>query len=73
MFLYLKSKNKIPKNLKIIFSYGSKTDDFIPKDSAHSKIFKTRKDLIDAGYIDCSESDYPASIPENKKIGLIFH
>ena len=73
MFLSLMKRNRIPENLKLIFSEGSKFDSMIPEDMAHSRIFKDRESLVRAGYIDCSESDLIASVPEHKKIGLIFH
>jgi len=63
----------VPKNLKIIFSEGSKTDDLIDvKKHRHARIFKTSKELTAAGYIDASSNDLQA-ITENKKVGLIFH
>ena len=63
----------VPKNLKIIFSEGSKKDDLIDVNKhRHARIFKTSKELIDAGYIDASSNDLQA-ITDNKKVGLIFH
>jgi len=63
----------VPKNLKIIFSEGSKTDDLIDvKKHRHARIFKTSNELTAAGYIDASANDLQA-ITDNKKVGLIFH
>ena len=64
---------KLPKNLKIIFSEGSKTDNLIntTKDR-HAKIFKNVADLLNAGYIDASNNDLNA-ITDNKKVGLVYH
>tara|TARA_R100000808_G_C2142767_1_gene150514 strand:- start:664 stop:1269 length:606 start_codon:yes stop_codon:yes gene_type:complete len=67
--------NKInkPKNLKIIFSEGSKTDSLIntAKDR-HARIFKSKELLEAAGYIDASNNDLLA-ITDNKKVGLVYH
>ena len=63
----------IPKNLKIIFSEGSKTDNLInTKKHRHARIFKTVTDLLSAGYIDASNNDLKA-ITSNKKVGLVYH
>tara|TARA_R100000664_G_scaffold1606_1_gene4083 strand:- start:284 stop:889 length:606 start_codon:yes stop_codon:yes gene_type:complete len=67
--------NKVnkPKNLKIIFSEGSKTDSLIntAKDR-HARIFKSKELLEAAGYIDASNNDLLA-ITDNKKVGLVYH
>jgi hypothetical protein len=73
MFEVLRKKNQIPKNLKIIYSEGGKHDSMINQKHPHSRIFKTKEDLLNAGYIDCSSSDLPTSIKGNVKIGLIYH
>ena len=63
----------LPKNLKIIFSEGSKTDNLInTKKHRHARIFKTVADLLSAGYIDASNNDLKA-ITDNKKVGLVYH
>ena len=64
---------QLPKNLKIIFSEGSKKDDLINtlKDR-HARIFKSIGDLLKAGYIDASNNDLNA-ITTNKKVGLVYH
>ena len=64
---------KLPKNLKIIFSEGSKTDNLInvAKDR-HARIFKSKELLQAAGYIDASTNDLKA-ITSNKKVGLVYH
>ena len=63
----------LPKNLKIIFSEGSKTDNLInvAKDR-HARIFKSKELLAAAGYIDASNNDLKA-ITSNKKVGLVYH
>jgi len=63
----------LPKNLKIIFSEGSKNDNLIntAKDR-HARIFKSKELLNAAGYIDASTNDLKA-ITDNKKVGLVYH
>tara|TARA_R110000737_G_scaffold128902_1_gene161340 strand:+ start:164 stop:763 length:600 start_codon:yes stop_codon:yes gene_type:complete len=63
----------VPKNLKIIFSEGSKIDNLINvKKHRHARIFKDVATLLSAGYIDASTNDLQA-ITENKKVGLVYH
>lgn len=67
---------KLPKNMDIIFSYGSKKDELInPQKDRHSKIFDNEKELKKAGYINASKIDYYATKfwSNNKKVGLIYH
>lgn len=64
---------KLPKNLKIIFSEGSKTDKLININKhRHARIFKSKELLRAAGYINASENDLKA-ITDNKKVGLVYH
>jgi len=64
---------KLPKNLKIIFSEGSKTDNLINVNKhRHARIFKSKELLKAAGYIDASANDLKA-ITSNKKVGLVYH
>jgi len=64
---------KLPKNLKIIFSEGSKTDNLINvKKDRHARIFKSKELLQASGYIDASNNDLKA-ITDNKKVGLVYH
>jgi len=63
----------LPKNLKIIFSEGSKTDNLInTAKHRHARIFKSKELLSAAGYIDASNNDLKA-ITSNKKVGLVYH
>ena len=63
----------LPKNLKVIFSEGSKIDDLIDaKKHRHSRIFKDIATLLKAGYINASDNDLNA-ITNNKKVGLVYH
>jgi len=64
---------KLPKNLKIIFSEGSKTDNLInTAKHRHARIFKSKELLQAAGYIDASNNDLKA-ITSNKRVGLVYH
>ena len=64
---------KLPKNMKIIFSEGSKTDNLINTSKhRHARIFKSKELLNAAGYIDASNNDLKA-ITSNKKVGLLYH
>ncbi len=64
---------KIPSNLKIIFSEGSKRDILINNNKdRHARIFKSKELLNAAGYIDASTNDLKA-ITSNKKVGLVYH
>ena len=64
---------KVPSNLKIIFSEGSKKDILINNNrDRHARIFKSKELLKAAGYIDASNNDLKA-ITENKKVGLVYH
>jgi len=64
---------KLPKNLKIIFSEGSKTDNLINTSKhRHARIFKSKELLQAAGYINASDNDLKA-ITSNKKVGLVYH
>ena len=63
----------LPKNLKIIFSEGSKTDNLINTSKhRHARIFKSKELLNASGYIDASNNDLKA-ITSNKKVGLVYH
>ncbi len=63
----------LPKNLKVIFSEGSKTDNLINvKKHRHARIFKNKELLLAAGYINASDNDLKA-ITSNKKVGLVYH
>lgn len=64
---------KLPKNFKVIFSYGGSEDYFIsPSTDRHAKVFETREDLEKSGYAYANEDDLQA-IGKNKKIGLVYH
>lgn len=67
---------KIPENLDIIFSEGSKKDELIDvRIHRHSRIFSDKSELEHAGYVDASKNDLMATkwFNTNNRIGLIFH
>lgn len=80
-YAYTKSHNffrglKLPENLDIIFSEGSKLDHQLNKDTErHASIFKSEEELKAAGYIDASKIDLFATkfFSNNNKVGLIYH
>ena len=63
----------LPKNMKVIFSEGSKTDNLINVNKhRHARIFKSKELLQAAGYINASDNDLQA-ITSNKRVGLVYH
>ncbi len=58
-------------NTKIIQSYGGKLDKIIDQRKSHSVVFKSKKELTQAKYVDCTESDKLAI--KSKRVGLVFH
>ena len=71
------NKNNIPENFDFIFSDSGKQINLINKNKdRYTKIFKTEKELLEAGYINASKIDLNATKfinPNNKKVGLIYH
>ena len=67
----------LPSNFDVIFSDSGKLTHLINKTTdRHTKIFKSKDELIKAGYVDASKIDLYATRllnPNNNKIGLIFH
>lgn len=73
-FKELQSKNEIPSNLTLVYSFGGKFDSMIDiNKDRHARIFKNRKDLRAAGYSETYNSDRNAFNPSKLKIGLIVH
>jgi hypothetical protein len=71
----LKEAN-LPSNFDVIFSDSGKQKALIDIISdRHTKIFSSKKDLDDAGYVNASELDLYATkwFNTNHKVGLIFH
>ena len=72
MMLY----TSLPSNFDIIFSDSGKQKHMIDKiQHRHTKIFSSKAELDDAGYIDASSIDLMATKWFNKtnKVGLIIH
>jgi hypothetical protein len=66
----------LPKNMDVIFSFGSKKDELIDvNNDRHARIFNNETELLKEGYINASKIDYYATKfhSENKKVGLIYH
>lgn len=64
----------LPKNFRVIFSYGGKLDSLIDsKNDFHSRVFESLNDLKKAGYVDGSHDDMIAALGKSKKIGLVYH
>jgi len=67
---------KLPTNMDIIFSTGSKKDELINFEThRHAKIFNNVEELEKEGYVNASKIDFFATkfYSSNKKIGLIYH
>jgi len=71
------NKDNIPENFDFIFSDSGKQVNLINKNKdRYTKIFKTEKELLQAGYINASKIDLNATKfinPANKKVGLVYH
>ena len=64
----------MPKNFRVIFSFGGKDDHMIDtRRDYHAVIFKDKAALDAAGYADSSESDLVAARGRIRRIGLIAH
>ena len=67
---------KLPDNYDIIFSDSGKQKHMIDQSAdRHTKIFKSKEDLLSKGYVDASDTDLYATKWFNKtnRVGLIFH
>lgn len=71
--LVAKMQGKLPSNLKLIQSLGGIADSRIDMQLPHARIFRTRDELLTAGYSDASDTDLPASQPGVNLIGLVIH
>ena len=66
----------LPDNYDIIFSDSGKQKHMINQNTdRHTKIFKSKEELLSKGYVDASETDLYATKWFNKtnRVGLIFH
>ena len=69
-------KADLPGNYDIIFSDSGKQKDLIDKSvDRHTKIFCSKEDLSNSGYVDATETDLYATkwFNETNKVGLVFH
>lgn len=65
---------RIPKNFKVVFSFGGTKDHMIDtKRHWHAKVFTSLAELNNAGYVDGSHDDKIAALHSTKKIGLVYH
>lgn len=67
---------EIPDNMCFIFSEGSKLDSTLDTENErHARIFGSREELEQNGYVDCSEYDLMATkwFSDNHRVGLVFH
>jgi hypothetical protein len=70
------TKASLPSNYDIIFSDSGKQKHLIDKRKhRHTKIFSTKSDLDQNGYVDASKVDLYATkwFSKNHKVGLVFH
>lgn len=68
---------QLPENFDITFSFGGKFDKHIKEAfHKHTKIFNSKEELENAGYVDASKHDLYATKWHNndsKNVGLIMH
>ena len=72
----IKSIKDVPSNYDFIFSDGGKQKRLIDKiKDRHSKVFKSVKELIKAGYKDAHDYDLYATkwFNNSNKVGLVYH
>ena len=66
--------DRLPDNLKIIFSFGGKDDHLIDTNKhAHCHVFSDSELLKKSDYIDASNNDMVAAFSETKRIGIVYH
>ncbi len=64
----------LPKNFKVIYSFGGKQDAQIDINKHyHSKVFDSVEALQAQGYTDATNDDLIAALGTDKKIGLVYH
>ena len=67
---------KLPDNYDIIFSDSGKQKHMIDQSAdRHTKIFKSKEDLLSKGYVDASDTALYATkwFTKTNRVGLIFH
>ena len=71
--MFKKRLNSLPKNFKLVFSFGGTEDKLIDvSKDRHSLVFENETDLKQAGYANASEQD-DIALGKNPKIGLVYH
>ena len=74
LFKSYQTKNLIPGNFRVIFSFGGKEDNLINIETDfHSRVFETMDQLETAGYQNGTQDDMVAAIGSNPKVGLCYH
>jgi len=74
MFKQYQSEKRIPKNFRVIFSFGGKQDSLIDiNKDFHSRVFETVSQLKTAGYSDATQDDMVTAMGNNPKVGLCYH
>jgi hypothetical protein len=64
--------DRIPENLRVIFSYGGRQDHLIDRDRhRHADVFPTLERLVEAGYWDQSDNDLIAITAPTTRIGIV--
>ncbi len=65
---------ELPPNFKLTFSYGGKQDHLIKATDSVSRVFKTKTELVSAGYKDTSTDDsYAFNGRGLRRVGLVYH
>jgi hypothetical protein len=71
--MFKKRLNSLPKNFKLVFSFGGTEDKLIDVNKdRHSLVFENESDLKRAGYADASNQD-DIALGKNPRIGLVYH
>jgi len=74
LFESFKASDSIPKNFRVIYSFGGKEDSEIDVERHfHSKVFESEVELASQGYIDATNDDLVTALGESRKIGLVYH
>lgn len=68
----LQGERHIPKNLKLVYSYGGNQDHLIGPRDRHSLVFPDRESIKKAGYVDATDDDTLAWKAKSNKIGLAY-
>lgn len=70
--MMLKYAHRMPKNFRVVMSYGGKEDHLIDRElHRHADVFPTVQELNDAGYFDQSDNDLLAVTAPTTKIGIV--